>query len=122
MTEISDELRDKLISDFGLDRSRNLTEPIQDASSGNALSKKGGGHALGGGGKRARATAQQGEEACEPMGKGKMRGTKAPPVGGREGTSGGTLSPVAVSVTTTRKDTRYRIYRTVPLLAVVVDE
>lgn len=122
MTEITEELAELVIRDFGLDRERNLPKPIQDASSGNALSKKGGGRALGGGGKRARATAQQGEEACEPMGKGKMRGTKAPPVGGREGTSGGTLSPVAVSVTTTRKDTRYRIYRVVPLLAVVVED
>lgn len=114
--EISDELAEMLVSAFGLDRDRNLPKPIQDASSGNALSKKGGGRALEGGAKRARVTAQQGEEARAPMGKGKMRGTKAPPVGGQ---GDGARSPGVV--TTTRKGINLRIYRVVPLLAVVVE-
>lgn len=119
MTEISEELAEKLISAFGLDRERNLPKPIQDASCQvSALSEKGGGRALGGGGKRARATAQQGEEEPRaPMGKRKAGGPKPSQVAQGGGTK---LSPGVV--TTTRKGINLRLYRVVPLLAVVVDE
>ena len=64
MTEISDELRCKLIKAFGLDGDA-LPKPMTGASSQvSALSGKGGGHAQGGG-KRARATEHRGGAASD---------------------------------------------------------
>lgn len=93
MTEISDELRSKLIKAFGLDLDRNLPKPIQDASSGNALSKK-------------------------PKKAGRLPKRKLRQL---EGWEDGQPKGVVRESTTTRKGINLRIYRVVPLLAVVVD-
>lgn len=109
MTDITDELREWVMRNIANNPAPTGSIANTDASSGNALSKKGGGRALEGGAKRARATAQQGEEeTCEPMGKKKAAEPKPRQLVGRE-------------VTTSNKGTRFRVYRVAPLLAVVVD-
>jgi hypothetical protein len=111
MTDITDELREWVMRNIANSPAPTGSNAKTDASSGNALSKKGGGRALGGGGeKRARATAQQGEEeTCEPMGKGKAAEPKPRQLVGME-------------VTTSNKGTLFRVYRVAPLLAVVVED
>ena len=117
MTDITDELKAWVMRNIANNPAPTGSIANTDASSGNALSEKGGGRALGGGGKRARATAQQGEEEpLAPMGKRKAGGPKPSQVAQGGGTK---LSPGVV--TTTRKGINLRLYRVVPLLAVVVD-
>jgi hypothetical protein len=116
MTDITDELKAWVMRNIASAPGPTGSNAKTDASSGNALNGKGGGRARGGE-QRARATAQQGEEACEPMGKGKKAGANPRQLEGQEG-----RPSVVREATTTSKGTRYRIYRVVPLLAVVVSE
>jgi len=109
MTDITDELREWVMRNIANNPAPTGSIANTDASSGNALSGKGGGRAGQGGNKRARATDRRGGGAASDLGKKKAAEPKPRQLVGRE-------------ATTSQKGTRFRIYRVNPLLAVVVDD
>ena len=110
MTDITDELKEWVMRNIAPCPVPTGQGTKTDASSGNALSGKGGGRDKGGS-QRARATDRRGGGAASDLGKGKEAG----PLGQKP------RQLVGREATTSNKGTRFRVYRVAPLLAVVVD-